>query len=353
MNFQGGKIIQSAFEPNAILKNQHLQTLWPTLFRKDIPLRSIRERLTTADNDFIDIDWLEQGHQPLILLIHGLASSSKAKYIKGLQKALSTQGFASVAMNLRGCSGEPNKRSRSYHGGSSDDLNLVIETLRARFPNRPLGAVGFSLGANILLKWLSETSNKSHLFAAISVSAPLQLNLATERLQQGFSKVYEQYLLSFMKWNHYQKLKHFQENLLHGELKNLQKIPSLWKIKTIADFDEYITAPLHGFDDASVYYQTCSSRQSLTQIHTPTLILHAKDDPFMPPQILPQKKELSSSIIVETSDFGGHVGFIASDRFGLPSYWLESRVPEFFNQLLEQAHYKKPETSIFAYPSNQ
>jgi predicted alpha/beta-fold hydrolase len=339
MFFKGGEIVKSAFQPYPMLKNQHLQTLWPTFFRKAPVICTSRERLFTPDGDFIDIDWLERPGQPLVFLVHGLASSSRAKYITGLQCSLAQSGFASVAINLRGCSGEPNRKSVSYHGGASQDLNFVITTLQERFPGRPLGGVGFSLGANILLKWLAEHKEASRLFAAVSVSAPLLLNLATEKLQRGFSRVYEQYLLGFMKWNQYQKIKALRNQGLHDELQKITQAPSLWKINSLAKFDEYFTAPLHGFADAAHYYQTSSTRPRLKEIKTPTLILHAKDDPFMPTRILPEIQDLSSSVRVEVSEHGGHVGFITSQSNGSPAYWLEERIPMFFSQ--------------FSTPSNQ
>lgn len=334
-SFEGGKIVESAFEPVSFLQNQHLQTLWPVFFRKPPKIKTSRERILTTDRDFIDLDWFEIPDRPLIILLHGLASSSKAKYIRGLQKSLAKHGFASVAMNLRGCSGEPNNKVEGYHAGVSDDLELVVETLRKRFSDRPLGAIGYSLGANILLKWLSEKQEDATLFAGISVSAPLQLDLTTDRLQKGFSKIYEQYLLSFMKWHQYQKnIKLYQWEHIPEIREMLKKVPPLWKIDTISDFDELITAPLHGFQDAKHYYQTCSSRFMLKQIRTPTLIIHAKDDPFMPPEVLPHENELSNSVMVEVSDKGGHAGFVTFNRLRLPSYWIDMRAPQFFQQIL-------------------
>lgn len=342
--FKGGAIVKSSFKAHPNLKNNHLQTLWPALVRATPKIQTTRERFTTPDYDFLDVDWFEMDSYPLIILLHGLASSSKAKYILGLQKALAESGFASVAMNLRGCSGEPNNRVVGYHGGATDDLDFLIKTLRKRFPHRPIGAVGYSLGANILLKWLGDQKESSPLFAAVSVSAPLQLNLATERLQQGFSKVYANYLLSFMKWNQYKKNIFLYEQIdKHGssnnqEINKINLLPSLWKINTIYDFDQYITAPIHDFKGADHYYKESSSRYKLKSIHTPTLIIHAKDDPFMPLEIIPDPKELSSSVMVELAEKGGHVGFVAKGKENKPLYWIESRVPYFFKQILSHKY---------------
>jgi predicted alpha/beta-fold hydrolase len=348
--FLGGQIISSPFRPHGLLNNTHVQTIWPALIRKTPKVVTFRERLTTTDNDFLELDWLEQSERPLILLIHGLASSSKAKYMLGLQNAFQQRGYASVAMNLRGCGGQPNRKAKSYHAGVSDDLELVVSSLRRRFPKRPIGALGFSLGANVLLNWLADYQHSADLFAAASVSAPLQLNLATQQLQQGFAKLYGQYLLAAMKQSHREKLKYFIQTGLTDQLEPLTRTPSVRKIKTIADFDEHITAPLHGFKNAQDYYQKASAKHKLRQIHTPTLILHAEDDPFMPPEILPTKAELSNSVAVEVSPYGGHVGFVSADPLGRPTYWLETRIPDFFDELLNEAKYHKPGYAAFAYP---
>lgn len=381
--FKGRTVVKSSFKAHPIFKNNHVQTLWPALIRSTPKIKTVRERLTTPDHDFLDVDWYEMDASPLIILLHGLASSSKAKYILGLQKALAKEGFASVAMNLRGCSGEPNKRVVGYHGGATDDLDFLVKTLRERFPERVIGAVGYSLGANILLKWLGDQKESSPLFAAVSVSAPLQLNLATERLKQGLSKIYEKYLLTFMKWNQYKKNLDLYKRLeQHGnfakefdlpdevlasglgksrkkslfsnnkkrsvgaeplsqklhfdelEINKIKLIPPLWKINSIYDFDQYITAPIHDFQGADHYYEVCSSRYKLKSIHTPTLVIHAKDDPFMPLEIIPDPKELSASVMIELAENGGHVGFIAKGKDNKPDYWIESRVPYFFKQIL-------------------
>lgn len=332
--FKGGAISKSTFKPHPLLKNNHLQTLWPALIRRAPRLKTKRERLITKDKDFIDIDWHEIPHRPLVLLVHGLASSSKAKYITGLQKSLAAQGFASVAMNLRGCSGEPNHRVIGYHGGAIEDIDGVIKGLKERFPDRSIAAVGFSLGASILLNWLGSKKNKQQLFAAIAVSAPLQLNLSTEKLQQGFSKIYGKYLLAFMKWNQYKKNNKLRKRSKSGERDVFNKIPALRNIKTIKDFDEYITAPIHGFKDARHYYNQCSSRQRLAFISTPTLVIHAKDDPFMPVEIIPPRREISDCVMIELSENGGHVGFVSKSFDGRMTYWLEERIPYFFQEML-------------------
>ncbi|MGZ8159898.1 MAG: YheT family hydrolase, partial [Methylobacter sp.] len=171
-------LIKTTFKPAWWLSNSHLQTLYPALLRNvPDPPDYRRERLTTPDHDFIDIDYCGTGRQPLILLIHGLTGSSQSCYIKGLQNVLFKQGFRSAAINFRGCSGQSNNRARSYHSGETEDIHFLYQTLRQREPGTLLGVVGFSLGGNVVLKWLGEQGDQLKLFAAVAVSVPLQLNI--------------------------------------------------------------------------------------------------------------------------------------------------------------------------------
>ncbi len=179
----------TTFKPAWWLCNSHLQTLYPVLLRNaPNPPEYRRERLTTYDQDFIDIDYCGTGTQPLIMLIHGLTGSAQSGYIKGLQSALFKQGLRSAAINFRGCSGSSNNRARSYHSGETEDLHFLFQTLRLREPDTPLGVAGFSLGGNVVLKWLGEQGDSLDLFAAVAVSVPLLLGVCATKLDNGFSK---------------------------------------------------------------------------------------------------------------------------------------------------------------------
>jgi len=192
-------LVQSIFKPAWWLNNVHLQTLYPALIRRP-PNRVLkRERLITGDGDFIDIDFCGEGTQPLIILLHGLTGSSQSSYIKGLQQALLKQGLRSVALNFRGCSGEYNNSSRCYHSGETGDIDFLYRTLRAREPDTQIAAVGFSLGGNVLLKWLGEQGNNVALFAATAVSVPLVLSACANKLDSGFSRLYRASLLRELK----------------------------------------------------------------------------------------------------------------------------------------------------------
>ncbi len=329
--------IQSTFKPAWWLNNSHLQTIYPSLLRKPPEPTIKRERLITEDKDFIDIDFCGEGDQPLVILLHGLTGSSQSGYIKGLQQALLDQGLRSAALNFRGCSGEYNDSSRCYHSGETGDIDFLYHTLRTREPETPMAAVGFSLGGNVLLKWLGEQGAKLQLFAATAVSVPLVLSACASKLDSGFSKVYRASLLRELK--DYVRLKqvHLESLGKTEEAELLRQIGDLEKIKSFWQYDDRVIASLYDFANVEDYYQRSSSRQFLQSIVVPTLLIQAQDDPFMTPEVIPKLAELSASVSLEISKFGGHVGFIAGNNPWQPDYWLERRIPEF---LLQQLHRK-------------
>ena len=328
-------LIKTTFKSAWWLNNAHLQTLYPALMRKTPPPSGLRrERLKTPDNDFIDIDWCGEGKQPLIILLHGLTGSSQSGYIKGLQRTLLLHEFRSVALNFRGCSGEYNHSARCYHSGETEDIQFLYQTLRQREPDTPFAAVGFSLGGNVLLKWLGEQGDQLSLFAAIAVSVPLVLSRCATKLDKGFSRIYRKNLLRELKQHvqakqrHLEKLGNLQEANRIGQLGDLSKINSFWQ------YDDRVVARLHGFKNVQDYYQRSSSRQFLESIAITTLLIQAVDDPFMTKDVLPDLDELSSTVHLEITQGGGHVGFIAGDTPFKPDYWLEQRIPEFLKQHL-------------------
>jgi len=293
-----------------------------------------RERLITPDNDFIDVDWCGESNQPLIILLHGLAGSSQSGYIKGLQIALLTEGFRSVALNFRGCSGEYNCSARCYHSGETEDIHFLYQTLRQREPHTPFAAVGFSLGGNVLLKWLGEQGNKLSLFAAIAVSVPLVLSTCATKLDNGFSKIYRENLLRELKHHVLAKQRHLEKLGKLKEANRIERLGDLSNINSFWQYDDRVVARLHGFKNVQDYYQRSSSRQFLKSIAITTLLIQARDDPFMTAAVLPDLDELSSSVHLEITQGGGHVGFIAGEIPFKPDYWLEQRIPEFLKQHL-------------------
>lgn len=317
------------FKPAWWLNNTHLQTLYPSLLRKVAQPNLHRERLITPDSDFIDLDYCGEDKQPLVILLHGLTGSSQSGYIKGLQHALLKQNMRSVALNFRGCSGEPNDSSRCYHSGETGDLHFVYQTLRQREPNTPIAAIGFSLGGNVLLKWLGEQKSKVDLFAAIAVSVPLVLSECATKLDYGFSKIYRANLLRELKEYIHVKKHHLERLENHTEAEKLKQLGDLSDIHSFWQYDEQVVAKLYGFKDAHDYYQRSSSRQFLKSITISTLIIQALDDPFMTSNVLPNAHELSPLVHLEVTKNGGHVGFVTGNNPFKPIYWLERRITEF------------------------
>jgi len=325
--------MHNAFRPAWWLNSPHLQTIYPALLRRVSPPSGIRrERLNTPDGDFLDIDWCDNGNQPLVLLLHGLAGSSRSGYIVGLQHSLSAAGFASVALNFRGCSGEMNRMARCYHSGETEDIDFLYRTLRQRFPDRAMAAIGFSLGGNVLLKWLGEQGDKLDLCAAVAISVPLVLSECADKLDNGFSKLYRDYLLRELKHYMRVKLRHLQHIGQHEQADRILKLGELSGIKSFWQYDDKVVAGLHGFKDAHDYYRRSSSRQFLNSIRVPTLILQAKDDPFMTERVLPTRAELSDQVRLEICSGGGHVGFVSGGSLFRPQYWLEMRISRFLSE---------------------
>jgi len=310
------------------LKNKHLQTLYPTLFRKYPPLDYSVQQFELEDGDFIDCHWhhppVKGSQQAIVILFHGLAGSYQSPYIQGMMQHLHKSGYACVLMHFRGCSGRANRMARAYHSGDTADARAWIAHLQKQFPDHPLFAVGYSLGGNMLLKLLAEYGSVSPLSAAVAVSAPIQLASCAATMQRGFARVYQQYLLKPLKKNLLNKfLIHDYPSLigLHAA--------SVKKINSIEQFDHLYTARIHGFSGVEHYYKVSSAKQYLAQIQCSTLLIHAIDDPFMSAKLLPDSYQLPANIQIETPENGGHLGFVSGTLFK-PQYWLEQRISDYF-----------------------
>jgi predicted alpha/beta-fold hydrolase len=322
------------FTPAIGLGNPHLQTLWGPLWRKTVHVQRQRERMWLADGDFLDMDWHgpHDAHAPVVLVLHGLTGSSNSPYVAGLQQAMAKLGWASVGLNWRGCSGEPNLLPRSYHSGATEDLVAVIAHLKALRPLAPLYAVGYSLGGNILLKHLGESGLGSELQGAVAVSVPFRLDQCADRIGQGFSKVYQRHFMRAMVGYIKDKQQRFQHEGMSEGLAELAALGSLENMRTFWDFDGRVTAPLNGFADAHDYYRRASSRYFLGAIRTPTLLIQALDDPFVFKHSLPDAAELSASTEFDLQSKGGHVGFV-DGSVAKPTYYLERRIPQWLLQV--------------------
>lgn len=314
-------ITKSNFKPAWWLPNAHLQTLWSTFFRKSPALTLNNLRLTLNDGDFIDLSVSQNitgkiNNKPIVLILHGLEGSLSSPYAKTLIKSLVDAGYGVYFMHFRGCSDEHNNLPRSYHSGETEDLQFVVHYLTQKHQRKLRAVIGFSLGGNVLLKWLGEQKNEAGTESAIAISVPFQLSDAAKRMNQGFSKLYQHHLISRLQKKYTDKFRTIPSPLL-VDVKNL---------KTFYDFDQQVTAPLHGFKGADDYYQRCSSRQFVKNITLPTLILHAEDDPFMYPHTAPTTKELPDNVELELSKSGGHVGFIGGKFPWQALYWIDKRV---------------------------
>lgn len=312
----------SEFNPAWWLSSPHGQTMWPSLFRRRKPLKATWERVELADGDFIDLAWggTPTKEQPIVLILHGLGGNVSSPYASGLMKALIKQGMMPVLIHCRGCSGEPNRYARSYHSGDTGDLAFVVEKLIKTHPI--IYAVGFSMGGNVLLKWLGETGTKNPLSKAVAVSVPFLLNVVADRINTGFSRVYQKNLLNELKKGMRRK---FKKIACPFDITLIDRVNNFW------EFDDQITAPLHGFKGVKDYYKRSSCRQYLKGITVPTLIIQSMDDPFMTIEAVPYPSELSSSTTMILTEKGGHVGFISGKFPGLPEYWLEKVIPEFLS----------------------
>jgi predicted alpha/beta-fold hydrolase len=318
------RIQPSTFRPAWWLKSPHLQTLWPVFFRQRPQLNLQHERVELSDGDFIDIAWHLRPDSPLVLVIHGLEGSLHSHYAQTLMQALHHAGFASVFMHLRGCSGTHNRLPGSYHSGRTADIAEVLTHLQQtqRMPN---AAIGFSLGGNLILKYLGETGANAGLQAAIAVSVPFQLQECACKLERGFSVIYGRYLVNKLKVSYRSKFSQMTSPLA----------VDLNTLKTLFAFDDHITAPLNGFAGAEDYYSRSSSRQFLPHIQIPTLIIHAQDDPFMYPTTAPTETMLSNCVTLELTTHGGHVGFVAGNVPWRAEYWLETRMIEWLRLRLQ------------------
>ena len=309
-------VIHSTFHPPYLLSNGHVQTvLGSFLPRPELPFT--RERLELPDGDFLDLDWHREGHPRLVILSHGLEGSSDAAYISGTSKALNQAGWDTLAWNMRGCSGELNRLARSYHSGESGDLRTVINHAATAYDS--LALVGFSLGGNVTLKYLGESPPHPTITRAACVSVPVDLRASADALDQHWqNRLYLRRFLSTM-------VTKMQAKALRipGQI----AIVKASDVRTLRQFDDLFTAPLHGFTDAEDYWAKSSSRQFLGRITVPTLLLNAQNDSFLTTESMPfAEAEASETFHLEAPTSGGHVGFI--EVLAHPP-WYERRVVKF------------------------
>lgn len=303
-----------------------MQTVWPALVRRVAPPPMRRERLELPDGDFVDLDIAENcrdGGRGVVILSHGLEGNSRKTYIHGMARALIRRGWDVVAWNFRGCSGEPNRLLRSYHSGETGDLGAVVaHVLADRRPER-LALVGFSLGGNVTLKYVGEQDGAAppQLWRAVVLSVPCDLASSAASLARRENTLY---------------MRRFLRTMVHKAREKRDRFPGTLDLagadclRTFADFDERITAPIHGFADARDYWSRCSSRPFLPRIRIPTLIVNARNDPFLAPECFPgAEAEANPAVHLEMPESGGHMGFVTFSGDG--EYWSEARAAEFLD----------------------
>jgi uncharacterized protein len=324
------------------LPDGHTQTLWrrfgPSPAGRGV--RRERQRLELRDGDFIDIDWAApvlapEPHRqglpglPIVLILHGLCGCSASPYVLSLQHLLSQHGYRSGAINFRSCSGEVNRLARAYHSGASDDLDEVFNAVQRAQPGSRFVVIGFSLGANVVLKWLGESSKPELLTGAVAVSTPFSLTLCSEAMKSGLSSLYGRYFLQRLVADMRRKEQAFMQQGREEELEKLRALGPVDRIATLWEFDDRVTAPLHGFADARDYYEQCSSAAYLPGIRTNTLIIQSSNDPIIPARAIPDRHALPDPVRLEVTPAGGHVGFAAAGQ----ARWLEHRILRYIEGL--------------------
>jgi len=288
------------------------------------------ERLRTPDDDFIDLDWWDDPSpdSPVVLVLHGLEGCSKRNYVRNVCAELLGRGVTAVAMNFRGCSGEINRAPRFYHSGETSDVRWVLRQIRGRYPGRRFGAMGFSLGGNVLLKLLGEDfgGRTEGLEAAATMSVPYDLQAGCGLLEESvMGRLYSRYFLRSLR-----RKVEAKRRMLGARL----DLDAVAAARTIREFDDRVTAPLHGFRDAEEYYEACSSSRFLSTIDVPTLLIHAVDDPFLPPDSIPRESARANPALdLRLEHEGGHVGFLEGSP-GAPRFWADEAAADFLSDAL-------------------
>jgi predicted alpha/beta-fold hydrolase len=309
-----------------LLFHGHLETIIPSLFRKVEGTPYQRERIILADGDFLDLDWSATGKPSLAILSHGLEGDTERPYIKGMAKSLNQAGFDVLAWNYRGCSGEPNQTARAYHSGATDDLEAVLQHVWKTQQYEHMALVGFSLGGNITLKYVGEQSNRldPRIKSAVGISVPCDLEAGAIHLGKLQNRIYLRRFLKSLRTKLLRKQAALPEHFRHTDYRHLQDFFA---------FDDFYTGPAHGYKDALTYYRSCSSRQYISGITIPTLLLNALNDPFLPAECYPETEALQNpNLHLEIPARGGHVGFCLD--FRKDQYYSEERTVAFLKDYL-------------------
>ena len=317
--------LNSVYRPSRWLPGPHAQTIWASRFRSTPSPDTKREQVELDDDDFLNLYWLTQGNGPIVIIVHGLEGDSSSNNVKAMFDVVRKNGWNGVLLLNRNCGGFSNRLQRTYNAGETGDLDFVVNLVKKRFPDVPLMLYGYSLGGNTMLKWLGEKGDHAGISAAAAVSIPFDLASSTAILDKGFSKIYQKHFVDLMREAAKRKFRDLAPLFNPGDLN---------KIKTLREFDEKVTAPLHGFVNADQYYSESSCKQFLKNICVPTLIMNSLDDPFLERNTFPGPKEVSDMVELEFLQNGGHAAFITGSIWKYFS-WIETRIPEFFKKQME------------------
>jgi len=313
-------IVEATYSAPFFLPGGHLQTIVPA-FRIVKGVGYERERFRTEDDDFLDLDWCKSGNHKIAIVSHGLEGNSQRPYILGMVRALKRRGWDALAWNYRGCSGETNRKLRWYHSGETEDLHSVIQHAIAQNTYQQVALIGFSLGGNMTLKYLGEQAKNIHpmITAAVTFSVPTDLKSGALKLARKSNYIYMRRFLKSLHEKICAKMKIMPDQINDDGFQ---------KIKTFMEFDNRYTAPIHGFRDAEDYFARASSRPFLDRIRIPTLLVSAKNDPFLAPPSFPyEEAERNPFFFFEAPESGGHTGFFAMNNGG--EYWSETRALNF------------------------
>jgi len=315
------------YSPAWWIPGGHLQTLWGKLFRRQKPAQTVVKRWDTPDGDFLEVHRLAAlERQPRVLLLHGLEGTIRSHYAQGLLNEAARRGWGADLLIFRSCGSEPNRAKRFYHSGETTDAAFALEKIVDEFPTSPLAIAGVSLGGNVLLKMLGEKGNNlpTQLLAAAAISVPFDLERSSKRINRGFSRFYQRFFLNTLRKKAEEKATRFPD---------LASADKLSALRTLEEFDNLVTGPLHGFRDAQDYYRRSSSLPYLEHIRLKTLLLSAIDDPMLPPEVLDDVRTVARqnpALHIEFVGKGGHAGFITGLWPWRPFYYAEYRVGEFF-----------------------
>jgi len=324
----GEPILRSDFRPAWWLRNRHAQTIYSSLPLARTPRIRLRsEDIELPDGDVTVVDWMNDGPAPesgapILVVLHGLEGSSASSYARLLLKAAAAHGWRAAVLHFRDCGDYRNRLPRRYHAGETGDIRFFLDSLRSGGHDGPMVAAGFSLGGNVLLKYLGENGVATPLDAAVAVCVPLDLHDSARALSIGFSKVYQYYLVKKMKSALHRKFNR------HTAAFDWQRMLAA---RTFAEIDDAVTAPLHGFSSKDEYYDKCSSAAFLPHIRVPTLIINSLDDPFMTPAAVPPVTDIPESVSIELSNRGGHIGYIDGGPPWRPSFYLPDRIIDFLD----------------------